>query len=136
MIHLTTLTIPIQNQKCLKNAKKKRIRGQHIFHICVFYSEQGNLHTETAAFFFIIFRMERKYSVINIAPFGIDHILCPANPEFGLPMNAFVKTTKSRLHFKWQGENCCPRMPFFAFLRHFYSEWVLLKWLNESGSKF
>ena len=45
-IHLTTLTIPIQNKKCLKNAKK-RIRGQHIFHICVFCSQQGNWHTST-----------------------------------------------------------------------------------------
>ena len=25
---------------------------------------------------------------------------------------------------------------FFAFLRLFYSEWALLKWLDESGSKF
>ena len=25
---------------------------------------------------------------------------------------------------------------FFALLRHFDSEWVLLKWLDESGSKF
>ena len=32
----------------------------------------------------------------------------PANSD-GLPVNAFVKTTKSRLHFKWQEENCCPR---------------------------
>ena len=27
----------------------------------------------------------------------------PANSD-GLPVNAFVKTTKSRLHFKWRGE--------------------------------
>ena len=55
----------------------------------------------------------------------------PANSD-GLPVNAFVKTTKSRLHFKWQGEK------FDAFLRFkgiFDSEWVLLK-LDESGSKF
>ena len=38
----------------------------------------------------------------------------PANSD-GLPVNAFVKTTKSRLHFKWQGENCCPRMRFLRF---------------------
>ena len=56
---------------------------------------------------------------------GIDHTLRPANqrerapPEFGLPMNAFVKTTKSRLHFKWQGENCCPRMHFCVFKAFF-----------------
>ena len=53
----------------------------------------------------------------------------PANSD-GLPVNAFVKTTKSRLHFKWQGENCCPRMRFLRFKGIFDSEW-----LDESGSK-
>ena len=42
----------------------------------------------------------------------------PANSD-GLPVNAFVKTTKSRLHFKSQGEYVLSSDALFAFLRHF-----------------
>ena len=41
----------------------------------------------------------------------------PANSD-GLPVNAFVKTTKSRLHFKSQGEYVLSLDAFSAFLRH------------------
>ena len=41
----------------------------------------------------------------------------PANSD-GLPVNAFVKTTKSRLHFKSQGEYVLSLDAFFAFFRH------------------
>ena len=118
-IHLTTLAIPIQNQKCLKNAKK-RIREQHIFHICVFCSEQGNLHTETAAFFYH-FQNGRKYSVINIAPFGIDHILCPANQRahlLSLGCQWMHLWRRQSLGFTSNGKGKIGCV--FAFLRHFW----------------
>ena len=51
----------------------------------------------------------------------------PANLDLvWLPVNAFVKTTKSRLHFNWQGENCCARMRFLRFKGIYDSEWVLI----------
>ena len=71
--------------------------------------------------------MEREYLVLNLGimvKLGFFFasvstvrgawIEVPANSD-GLPVNAFVKTTKSRLHFIWQGRNCCPRMRSLHF---------------------
>ena len=110
------LSIPIQNQKCLKNTKTHP--RTTIFplpfevqpRLCCLYKcihRQPKSNLSLPAF---LSKHQGRAEVKRI-----QASQCFFSPFTNFREAGLSETTMSQLLFKWQGENCCPRMRFVAF---------------------